>query len=465
MTLAAADPTATQQNVPQTVPIVVLGTDALLAAAPATPVQLAHACLRAGFANVVPASWGDEILAAAVLRRLPNFGNNPVIQCSCPIVAHRLLSVGGDLRAVMLGLVPPPVAIARYVRTLSQPTHTRITYVGSCPGAVDDSIDIRMTPDALIAMLAERDIILEDQPRIFESVIPPDRRRFRSQPGGVPAADVLWTESGSRTLVEIDGEDFATEIAQHLLSGKNILIDAAARLGCVCSGAAAGSPTKHARQKVIALEPPRATIPVVDEQAPIELDLAVPAAPRAPIDVIAVSAGPAASSANTPPRGFEASSLGHRISPVRGFAPVPDPRQSRVSSPGTPSPSRPVVGAVPIARAPEGKTLPRAYIARRRPSPRATPVIRPPIAEPPVILTRGALEDDAQPEQDEAETVDVVVESDQHILGLPFQRIPFHYVVLILVAVAVTIVASSAIAVVASRSLSRPPVSAPTTTP
>jgi hypothetical protein len=465
MTLAVADPTATQQNVPQTVPIVVLGTDALLAASPATPVQLAHACLRAGFANVVPASWGDEILAAAVLRRLPNFGNNPVIQCSCPIVAHRLLTVSGDLRPVMLALVPPPVAVARYVRTLSQPTHTRITYVGGCPGAVDDSIDIRMTPEALIAMLAERDIILEDQPRIFESVIPPDRRRFRSQPGGVPAADVLWTESGSRTLVEIDGEDFATEIAQHLLSGKSVLIDASPRLGCVCSGATASGPGKHARQKVIALEPPRATIPVVDEQAPIELDLAVPAAPRAPIDIIAVSPGLASTAANTPPRGFEASSLGHRISPVRGFAPVPDPRQSRPSNPGAPSPSRPVVGAVPIARAAEGKALPRAYIARRRPSPRATPVVRPPIAEPSSVITPEDLEDEVQPDDDGAEASDVAVESEQHILGLPFQRIPFHYVVLILLAVAVTIVASSAIAVVASRSLSRPPVSTPTTTP
>ena len=75
------------------------------------------------------------------------------------------------------------------------------------------------------------------------------------------------------------------------------------------------------------------------------------------------------------------------------------------------------------------------------------------------------LDDDVQSGQEESETVDVVVESDQHILGLPLQRIPFHYVVLILVAVAVTIVASSAIAVVASRSLSRPPAAAPTTTP
>jgi hypothetical protein len=325
-----------------------------------------------------------------------------------------------------------------------------------------------MTPDALIAMLAERDIVLENQPRIFESVIPPDRRRFRSQPGGVPAADVLWTESGSRTLVEIDGEDFAAEIAQHLLSGKSILIDASARLGCLCSGAVVGSSAKQARPKVIALEPPRATIPVVDEQAPIELDLAVPAAPRGPIDVIAASNGSSSltsAASSTPPRGFEAPSLGHRISPVRGFAPVPDPRQPRVSGPGTPPPSRPVVGTMPVARAPEGKSLPRAYIARRRASPRSTPAVRPATAAPLAMTVPEVLEHDVQSNDDEAETVDVVVESDQHILGLPFQRIPFHYVVLILVAVAVTIVASSAIAVVASRSLSRPPVASPTTTP
>ena len=72
-----------------------------------------------------------------------------------------------------------------------------------------------MTPDALIAMLAERDILVEDQPHVFESVIPPDRRRFRSQPGGVPTAEALWTELGSRTLVEVDGDDFIAEVAQH----------------------------------------------------------------------------------------------------------------------------------------------------------------------------------------------------------------------------------------------------------
>src|SRR5262249_59882325 len=135
------------------VPIVILGTDAVLAASAATPVQLAQACLRAGFANVVPASWGDELVAAAVLSRLPHFGSGPVIQCSCPIVAHRLLTVGGDLRPVLLPLVAPPVAVARYVRALALPTRTRITYVGSCPGEVDDSIDIRVNTEALSTKL------------------------------------------------------------------------------------------------------------------------------------------------------------------------------------------------------------------------------------------------------------------------------------------------------------------------
>jgi hypothetical protein len=464
MTLAVAAPTPAQQTAPQTVPIVVLGTDALLAASPATPVQLAHACLRAGFANVVPASWGDEILAAAVLRRLPNFGNGPVIQCSCPIVAHRLLTVGGDLRPVMLALVPPPVAVARYIRTLSQPTRTRITYVGSCPGAVDETIDIRMTAEALIAMLAERDITLEDQPRIFESVIPPDRRRFRSQPGGVPAADVLWSESGARALVELEGEDFAAELAQYLLSNKNILIDASARLGCVCSGALPDGAPKLARQKVVALEPPRATIPVVDEQAPIELDLAVPAAPRDPIDVISVPMDSPTPTLNTPPRGFDASSLGHRISPVRGLATVPELRQPRPSNPGAAVAGRPVVGSVPIARDPDGKALPRAYVARRRPSPRTTPAVRASIAEPPTLRPPERLADIEQDDfDDEPPTADIG--ASQQIMEQLAERIRFRYVLLILFAVAVTIVASSAIAVVASRSLNKPSSSATTTSP
>ena len=398
MTLAGPAPTPTHPTVSQTVPIVILGTDALLAALPATPVQLAHACLRAGFSNVIPASWGDELIAAAVLRRLPQLGTGPVIQCSCPFVAHRLLTVGGDLRPVMLPLVPPPIALARYVRALSHSTHLRITYVGACPGAVDESIDIRMMPESLIAMLAERRIMIDDQPRVFESIIPPDRRRYRSQPGGAPSADTLWNELGARSILEIEGDDFVAEIAQHILGGKNVLIDASTRLGCVCSGAVHGRSVKDARPQVVAFEPPRSTTPVVEEQAPIDLELHVPAAPRTPVDVVAVpptqsppTSAPAQTyapiavargaatgvvSTATPPGGEMP--FGHRISPVRGYSPLPEARPPRPNLPLNP---RPVLGTAPVARDVEGKALPRAYVARRRSSPKGMSAIPMPTEE------------------------------------------------------------------------------------
>jgi hypothetical protein len=47
---------------------------------------------------------------------------------------------------------------------------------------------------------------------------------------------------------------------------------------------------------------------------------------------------------------------------------IADPRPARTSSV---TPPRPVLGSIPVARAVDGKALPRAYFARRRPSPRS----------------------------------------------------------------------------------------------
>jgi hypothetical protein len=383
MTHAAV--TTTPPTVPNSVPVAVLGTDALLAAFPATPVQLAHACLRAGFASVIPASWGDELIAAAMLRRLPRFGSGPVIQCSCPIVAHRLLSVGGDLRPVMLPLVSPPVAVARYVRALSQPTRTRITYVGACPGANDDSIDIRMMPEALIAMLAERNITVDEQPRVFDSIIPPDRRRYRSQPGGIPSAEVLWTENGSRTIVEIDGEDLVTELAQHLLTGKNVLLDASARVGCVCSGAVPGSAVSEARIQVLAHEPPRSATAIVEERAPIDLDLPVPAVSRTPIDITAIPVHAGGMQLLTAVQAAE-SSFGTRSTPPRSPI-VSDQRPARASGPVS---SRNIAASVTPSRDAERRSLPRTYVGRRRSPTRAVQALTSPAAAAPAARSTPA---------------------------------------------------------------------------
>ena len=101
---------------------------------------------------------------------------------------------------------------------------------------------------------------------MFDSVLPYDRRRHHSQPGGVPTVDALWSATGARTLVELTGDDLVAELAQQLLSGKPVLIDAGAALGCVCSGAVSGVAPRDARQRVLAIEPPRAPTPIVDDE-------------------------------------------------------------------------------------------------------------------------------------------------------------------------------------------------------
>src|SRR3954462_4333696 len=94
--------------------VAVIGADAALAARPATPVQLAHACLKAGFSTAVPASWGDELVATECLRQLGNRSASPAVFCACPLVSRRLFAPGPELSPFMISTVPPPVATARY---------------------------------------------------------------------------------------------------------------------------------------------------------------------------------------------------------------------------------------------------------------------------------------------------------------------------------------------------------------
>jgi hypothetical protein len=340
--------------------LAILGADALLAAQPATAVQLAHACLRIGFQAVVPGSWGDELIAGGCLRRLASRRRDgdtgPVIFCACPYVAHRLLAVGPDLEPFLASFVAPPVAVARYLRALYAPARIRLTYIGRCPGAADDAIDARLTPDELLAVLTERGLDLADQPRAFDSVIPPDRRRFRSQPGGLPAVEMLRRVDPERKDVEITGPELATELTQILLSRSSVLIDVATRLGCACSGAVANVPPEAARGGVTALEPPRASSPIVDDRVPVPIELPLPAVARDPIDVVPSVAGrrtsgpsravhPAEPSPAAPPA--DAASGGRRRSPTHGVS------------------VRPHAGGIPTTRSGEGRALPRAYVARR----------------------------------------------------------------------------------------------------
>lgn len=263
--------------------LLVVGNDAALAARPASPVQLAHAALRAGFDAVVPASWGDELVAAECARRLAGRGEQAAIFCACPEVANRTLSAGRDLAPFLVSLVPPPVALARYLRALYAPRIILITYAGRCSGAGTDGYDAQLMPEELLRELADRDLAPAAQPDAFEDVVPPDRRRFHSLPGGLPAVDALHAAGSHHEVVELCDGDFAAELAQHLLEPRPKLVDAAVRLGCACAGARSGC-TRHPRVELASVEPPRAFASILEVPPWMHLDLDMPApfAPQSP---------------------------------------------------------------------------------------------------------------------------------------------------------------------------------------
>src|SRR5437868_2080188 len=233
--------------------LLILGADAVLAAQPATPVQLAHACLSDGFDHVIPGSWGDELVAEYVLGCVRDANAPlPALQSSCPRIVQRLAAHAEDIAPMTIRAVPPPIAVARYLRAVFAPGAVLLTYAGACPAAADSIFETWLTPEELFMRLDRRGIDVSTQPTAFDAVLPPDRRRYWSDPGGLPHAAML---AGDGIEVRaVASEDIVPEVGDLLLSQRRALIDIAISCGCACSGATALAPSDSARSRVTDLE-------------------------------------------------------------------------------------------------------------------------------------------------------------------------------------------------------------------
>lgn len=350
--------------------IVVLGIDATLGVRPSTPVQLAHACLLAGYALAVPSTWGDELVAEECVRQLAGPMAPTMVLCSCPLVRRRLLAHGAELAEFMVSTVAPPVATARYVRALaSKPV--RVHFVGRCPSGGDPSIDRWIDPDDFIAMLDQNGIDVATQPTSFEGVLPPDRRRHWSLPGGFPAADPLWDDGGRRERVEPDPEqDLSAAVAELLLEQLPRLIDLGPAMHCACSGVVTGVPARTARARVELTEPPRSPAAVVDHS--LGLELAEPVDVPPPVERIELPPHPFRPSGPMPHSAGETRRIDLSQPPDRRTIPgirlTNDTSGPRQRSSGAMS-VRPSPTSVPVSRQSDGRLVPRAYAARRRATP------------------------------------------------------------------------------------------------
>ena len=182
---------------------------------------------------MIPASWGDELVAGDVISRCASRENRPAIHCFCPRVAERLGPHAARLEQTIMWLTNPAVATALYIRAHAASDPIHITYAGACPGADDASIDQRVTPTELLMAISARGIDIAAQPMVFEDIIPPDRRRHFSSAAGLPDAQRLW-ESAAFRLAQPSDIDLSIGIAQLLLGDERLLVDLAPAVGCVC---------------------------------------------------------------------------------------------------------------------------------------------------------------------------------------------------------------------------------------
>ena len=232
--------------------------------------QLANACLAAGYSAAVPASWGDELIAEAALKRIAARGDEALILCSCPRVAERMRRMG-SMRQNLLPFVSPPVAAARYLRARAGLQGLHITYVGDCPGAADPAIDRYATPAALLRSLAKRNINPASQSATMDERVARDGRRFYSLPGGAPAPNWIYAERRGQGVLEPESADYIAEVANHVAKRDRCVVDIATRLGCACSGAVVGATWSEARALVSAMEPERAVHEVLDHELQVDV--------------------------------------------------------------------------------------------------------------------------------------------------------------------------------------------------
>ncbi|HWP02349.1 MAG TPA: hypothetical protein VNL96_02730 [Gemmatimonadaceae bacterium] len=235
--------------------VVVLGNDALLAARPASPLQLERAVRRAGYDLVVPASWGEEAVAARV-GAVARERMVPVVPAHCPFVAECLRKVPGMQDRCLEG-VSPPVAAARLVRLVLQGRAVSLTYVGACPGAALGGYDHLFAPDVFVAWLRDTGLAPERQLPYLDNVLPSNRSRFCSLPGGIPAP--TWLQDQGLELREAA----PVTVLVALQSGRPGIIDLEPACGWACA---------RQRDLLSSLEPPPSTEPIVSPGLDLQLE-------------------------------------------------------------------------------------------------------------------------------------------------------------------------------------------------
>lgn len=270
--------------------ILILGTESAAHFYPVTPEQVVNACYASGFRLVSRGIIGDELVAAEYLKLWRASAHGTVIRSSDPVVVEKIRRQHPELVPFLAPVATPPVAEARYVRSLYGP-EVKIVYAGLHATTGAPEIDAWITFEDLSELLTLRGVTASAQPTVFTRLTP-ERRRHLSTAGGMPIALLEEARHSSRRFQKLRGLDALPALARAVaVDGLDLgFVDILSGEGSLAHPLSGPREELFWRRSVVqSTEPPRSRVPVVDPGVVASVGAVFELKPRRPsADVAAV---------------------------------------------------------------------------------------------------------------------------------------------------------------------------------
>ena len=250
--------------------VLILGTESAAHFHPALPEQVVNACYAAGFRVVSRGVIGDELVAAEYLRIWQKGGGaegqpGTVIRSTDPVVVDAIRNGYPELIPYLAPVATPPVAEARYLRSLYH-EGIKVVYAGLSASAGAPELDAWITFEDLQELLRLRGVTTAAQPTVFAR-LPQERRRHISAAGGMPLKLLEELHQSSKRFQKLRGLSTLPALARAILVDKLALgfVDILASEGTLDHPLSGPREQLYWRRSVVqSTEPPRSLSPVVE---------------------------------------------------------------------------------------------------------------------------------------------------------------------------------------------------------
>ncbi|HEV8150434.1 MAG TPA: diguanylate cyclase [Gemmatimonadales bacterium] len=245
--------------------VLILGTESAAHFYPVLPEQVVNACYAAGFRVVSRGVIGDELVANEYLRLWRSNTYGTLIRSTDPVVVEAIRAGYPELVPYLAPVATPPVAEARYLRSLYGDA-VKVVYAGlsSSPGAPE--LDAWITFEDLSELLRLRGVTAAAQPTVFAR-LPQERRRHLSAAGGMPLKLLEELSQTSKRFQKLRGLSTLPALHRAVAVDRVELgfVDILASEGALDHPLSGPREELYWRRSVVqSSEPPRSLAPVVE---------------------------------------------------------------------------------------------------------------------------------------------------------------------------------------------------------